>query len=149
MTAAEIAALLAPPITAKEAERALAALADLGLLERDDQGRWLQSDAAVTTGPEVRSLVLANYHREMIRLAGESLERCAPEERDVTSLTVSVRGGAMAELKDRIAAFRRELLDLACQEEEPGQVVQINFQAFPLTKVFAERRDQGGPSDEG
>jgi uncharacterized protein (TIGR02147 family) len=149
LAAAEIAALLRPPVAVKDAERALAALADLGLLERDDQGRWRQCDAAVTTGPEVRSLVLANYHREMIRMAGESLERCRPEERDVTSLTVNMGREAMAALKEKIAAFRRELLDLACQETEPGQVVQINFQAFPLTKAFPEPGDGGASKDEG
>jgi uncharacterized protein (TIGR02147 family) len=147
MTAGEIAALLQPPVTVKEAERALAALTDLGLLERDEQGRWRHCDAAVSTGPELRSLVLANYHREMIRMAGESLERYPPEERDITSLTVSVRGGSMDRLKAKIAAFRRELLDLACQEEEPGQVVQINFQAFPVSQVFAARTDGGAPRD--
>jgi uncharacterized protein (TIGR02147 family) len=149
MTAAEIAALLQPPVAVKEARRALTALMDLGLLEKDDQGRWRQCDAAVTTGPEVRSLVLANYHREMMRLAGESLERYPAEARDITSLTVSMSRDAMAALKEKIASFRRELLDLACQEEEPGQVVQINFQAFPLTKVSPERSGHGASSDEG
>jgi hypothetical protein len=27
-------------------------------------------------------------------------------------------------------------------------VIQINFQAFPLTKVFPERTDHAQPSDE-
>ncbi|HEX9592469.1 MAG TPA: TIGR02147 family protein [bacterium] len=148
MTAAEIAGLLQPPVAVKEAERALTALTDLGLLQTDDQGRWRQCDAAVTTGPEVRSLVLANYHREMIRLGGESIERYPPAERDITTLTVSVRDDWMDELKEKIAAFRHELLDLVCQEDEPGQVIQINFQAFPLTKVFPERTDHAQPSDE-
>jgi hypothetical protein len=36
----------------------------------------------------------------------------------------------------RIAAFRSELLDLACREDDPRQVVQINVQAFPLTDTL-------------
>jgi hypothetical protein len=39
----------------------------------------------------------------------------------------------MPDLKKRIAAFRSELLDMACREDDPHQVVQINIQAFPLT----------------
>ena len=133
MSAEEIAALLNPPVATKDAERALKVLTELHLLEKDEEGGWRHCDAAVTTGPEVRSLVIANYHREMIRLAADSIERHPSQERDISGLTLSVGRDRMPELKKRIAAFRRELLDLACGDNDPRQVVQVNLQAFPLT----------------
>jgi hypothetical protein len=42
-------------------------------------------------------------------------------------------------LKERVQRFRRELLDLSALEEDPAQVVQMNFQLFPLS-----RADSGG-----
>jgi uncharacterized protein (TIGR02147 family) len=89
----------------------------------------------VSTGPEVKSLVVANFHREMMRLAAESIERFPADRRDVSALTISCREGRMEEIKERIAAFRQEMLDLACAEDEGGQVMQINIQAFPLTET--------------
>ena len=53
--------------------------------------------------------------------------------RDISTLTLSVSRERMPDLQKRIAVFRGELLDLACREDDPRQVVQINIQAFPLT----------------
>jgi uncharacterized protein (TIGR02147 family) len=139
-SAAEIAALLNPPVTAKEAERALKVLTELQLLRQEADGRWVQSDAALTTGPEVRSLVVANYHRAMIRLGDEAIERHPSQERDISALTLGISRERLPELKQKIAAFRRELLELAARDEEPQQVVQINFQLFPLTNPWEQNR---------
>lgn len=133
-SAAQVAALLNPPITTREAERALQVLTELQLLRQDGDGSWVQTDASVTTGPEVRSLVVANYHREMIRLGGEAIERHPAAERDISALTLGIDPQQMPELKQKIAAFRLELLDLAARDEDPQQVVQLNFQLFPLTR---------------
>lgn len=134
MEPGEMAALLNPPITPRDAERALEVLEALQLLKKDASGGWKATDAVVTTGPEVRSLVVANYHREMLRLAGDAIERHPAHERDVTALTLNLGRERMPELKKRIAAFRQELLELESRETNSNQVVQINFQAFPLTK---------------
>ncbi len=130
----EIARLLNPGITAKEAEKALNILLELDLLRKDKDGLWEQVDKVVTTGPEVNSLVIANYHKEMIKLGMESIERYSSDKRDVSGLTLSVKKDSIAEIKKRIIAFKKELLRMACDDEEPDQVMQINIQAFPLTK---------------
>jgi uncharacterized protein (TIGR02147 family) len=103
------------------------------LIKRDKDGLWEQSDPALTTGPEVQSLAIANFHREMLRLASESIERYEANERDITALTLRVNSRGMAELKRKIAQFRKELLESALVEEETDRVIQVNIQAFPLT----------------
>lgn len=131
---AEIAENLAPSISAKEAEKALALLEELGLIRKGDDGNYVRSDNTVTTGPEVQSLVVGNYHREMIRLAGESMDRFPKDERNITSLTLGIDPEKMDEIVRRIAALRADLLQLASTSKNPGQVVQVNFQVFPLSK---------------
>jgi len=132
-TAEQIAETLSPKITAREAEKALNLLLELGLIRKDKDGLWEQSDPALTTGPEVQSLAIANFHREMLRLATESIERYPADERDITALTLRVNGAGMEEVKKRIAEFRKELLESALVEEDTDQVIQVNIQAFPLT----------------
>ena len=133
-TPVQIARILEPAITAKEAERALKLLTKLGFIQQDDNGQWQQCDRVMTTGPEVKSLIIANFHREMIRLATDAIERFPADQRDITSLTLSVNQNQMEEIKKRIADFRQDMLQLACADQDEDQVIQINIQAFPMTR---------------
>jgi uncharacterized protein (TIGR02147 family) len=128
-----IAARLLPPIKPAEAKAALEALLELGLLQRDERGAIVQSEPVITTGPEMHALHIANYHRMMMQKAAESIDRVASDRRDISALTLLVGAGAMARIKRRIRRFRRELLELALAEKQPTQVVQMNFQIFPLS----------------
>lgn len=130
----KIAAQLTPAITPREADKALKLLDSLSLIKKNEEDVYVQSEKTLTTGPEVRSLVIANYHREMIRLAGESLERFSPDERNVTSLTLSVSHAKVKEIIDCVAELRQNLLRIASSDEDADQVIQVNFQIFPLSR---------------
>jgi uncharacterized protein (TIGR02147 family) len=133
-TPEDIAPFLSPSITPAEARHSVSILLSLGLIQKDPEDRWLPVETNLTTGPEIRSLVIANYHREMLRLASESMERFPPEERDVTAVVLSVRRDRMPEIKEKTAEFRKALLEMATETEDPDQVVQVNVQVFPLTR---------------
>ncbi|MCE9580004.1 MAG: TIGR02147 family protein [Deltaproteobacteria bacterium] len=130
-----IAARTWPPITRLEAARALDVLLELGLLVRDDDGKVSQGGKAlVSTGPELHAVHIANYHRTMMGRAAESIDLIPSAERDISSLTLGVGEDGVRRLKERIQRFRRELLELTLLEDDPKQVVQVNFQLFPLTR---------------
>lgn len=137
-----IAAQLTPAIKPAEAELALATLLDLGMLVRDERGRLRQGTKLVSTGAEVRSLHLANFHRSMMTHAADSLDTVPAEERDISSLTLCMSRAGLATLKLRIQRFRAELLALSDLEEQPEQVVQVNFQLFPLSRVEGRTGDE-------
>jgi hypothetical protein len=40
----------------------------------------------------------------------------------------------LAAFKERIQRVRRELLELSALDKNPEQVIQINFQLFPLSR---------------
>lgn len=128
-----IAAQLLPPIKPLEAKQALATLARLGLTERDGDGRLRQTHAVVTTGPETQGMHIAAYHAEMVKRAIAAIDLVPAPERDLSALTLCVGKGGLARLKQRIQSMRRELLELAESEGERCQVVQLNFQLFPLS----------------
>ncbi len=128
-----IAAKLRPKIKKGEAARALEVLLDLGLLIRDSDGRLSQGDSLVSTGPEAQSVHVANYHRTMMRMAEASLDEFRAAERDISALTLCLGPDGLKRLKQRLQRFRRELLELSDDEQDPTQVVQLNFQLFPLS----------------
>ena len=113
---------------------------DLGMIKQDAEGKWERQDSAVTTGPEVQSIMIANFHKKMLQLAAESIDRHEAEKRDITSVTMSVNSNTMAEIKERIAAFRREIVQMANNDIDANQVVQLHMLAFPLTKVTKRKK---------
>lgn len=131
-----------PSISAREAADAVALLCDLGLLTRGEDGKLTQSEPTVTTGPELRSLHLANFHRTMIEHAKGAIDEVPSLERDVSSLTLCLGASGLVRVKQAIQRFRRELLDLAELEDAPRQVVQANFQLFPLTRIAPTAEEQ-------
>jgi len=135
-----IAQTLIPNITPEQAAEALETLLLLGLLVRDAGGALRQGQSLVTTGDETASRHVSTYHRTMMDLAAASLDRIAADQRDVSSLTLCLGQDGLRRVKDRIQRFRRELLELSAAEESPEQVVQVNFQLFPLSRSETESK---------
>ncbi len=129
-----IADKLIPRITPLQAERALETLCDLGLLVRDASGQLVQADALLSTGPETRGLHIVAFHRAMTQRAMEAIDLVPAAERDISSLTLCLGRSGLKTLKERLQRLRRELLELSALESEPEQVVQVNFQLFPLSR---------------
>lgn len=130
-----IARTLNPPIKTEEAETALALLLRLGFLKRDNNGQLIQAEHNLTTEQEVRSLAVANYHRQMLNKASTAIERTSPQHRDISSITAAVSKEQFLEAKRRIQEFRRELNVLLSSNGDADAVYQINFQIFNLSEL--------------
>ncbi len=132
-----IAAALRPPIKAAEARQALDTLLELGLLQRAPEGGLKQNTRLVSTGAETTGMHITNYHAEMMQRATLAMTEVPAPERDISSLTLCLGSDGLARVKQRIQDFRKELLELAESEAQPSQVVQVNFQLFPMTRDTA------------
>jgi uncharacterized protein (TIGR02147 family) len=75
----------------------------------------------------------------MMQRAAEAMEQIPAPERDISALTLCLGEGGLARLKQRLQHFRRELLELSALEEDPRDVVQLNFQLFPLSQEPEDR----------
>ena len=129
-----IAAQLRPSISVREATQALRVLLHLGLIRRLPDGRIERGEPGWTTGHEVQSFAVVNYHQEMLTRAGEAMKTVPQAERDVSSLTVCIKASTVAEIKRRMHAFNEELLALCDADTEPEVVFQIGMQCFPLSR---------------
>ncbi len=138
-----VAAQILPQISAEQAAAALASLQQLGLLVRDEKGKLVRGDPSLTTGHEVRSVVVPAYHRQMIERAGAAVDSVPPEERDISALTVCVKESTLSDLKERIRRFRETMLERCDTETGPERVYQLNIQLFPLS-----RSPEHGPQEK-
>ena len=128
-----IAKSLVPAITANEAAHALRILVDLNMLVRNEEGRLQQSDALVSTGAEAKGVHISRYHRAMMERASASIDLIPATDRDISSLTLCLGPAGLRKLKEIIIRFRKEILELSVLEAQPSQVIQANFQLFPLS----------------
>jgi uncharacterized protein (TIGR02147 family) len=138
-----IAANVFPPITPTQAEDALSALTNLGLIGRDERGKLVQTNAIVMSADEVTSALAARFHREFMKKASESIDLVARENRDISSATFQVSESTAKRLKEKIQKFRKELVEEASRDPEPEAVFQLNLQLFPVTSL-KRQRDRGG-----
>ena len=126
---------LMPPISAREAKKSVLLLEKLGLISRDGNGRYGRSSEVISTGDEVASLNVVNYHKQVSRLAEGAHDLSAKEERDISALTLGINAADVPRIKERIQAFRKEIMDLAAASNDADRVYQINFQMFPVGKA--------------
>lgn len=129
-----VASQILPAIEPRQARAALKTLEKLGLLVRDERKRLVRGEASLTTGHEVRHVVVPAYHLQMIERAASAVEAVAPEMRDVSALTVCIRESSLPDLKAKIRRFREEMMDRSDSDAEPERVYQLCIQLFPMSR---------------
>jgi uncharacterized protein (TIGR02147 family) len=129
-----LAALLRPAITATQAREAVELLLELGMIGRNESGVLRPTQSAISTGDAWQGAVIHNLQRQFIELSKESLDRFDKKERDVSNLTVTVSGQTYDLIKKKAEELRSQIMAMACAEQAPDRVLQVNIQLFPLTE---------------
>ena len=124
-----------PDITAAEVTVALNFLVKAGLLKKDEQGRYIQTDTYVSTGPmDVTPVAVRGLHRQMGEIALEAIEGVPQDQRHFSGLTLGITRDAYGEIVQKIAEFRKELVAIATRDSATDEVYRLNVQFFPMTK---------------
>ena len=143
----EISKLLVPKIPLPQVKASIALLLKLGLLEKDSDGKYHQTNKHLTTGENISSMAVRKHHENMGNLAVAALEAISKEERDVSGITMGLSKEGFEAVKAELANFRRRIKEIAVQSEsEEESVYRINLQLFPLSK--ATRKTKGGKNEK-
>lgn len=122
-----------PPVSEQDALRSVELLEKLKFIEKMEDGHYRMNELSLTTGLQVRSVAIANYHREMMRIASESIERIPKADRDISSVTIRLTEENYRTAIDKIQILRKEILELAEDEDKTGRIAQFNLQIFPVS----------------
>src|SRR5690606_20418551 len=118
--------------------RAVDLLERVGLLVRGDDGRLEPAEKTLSTGAEVRSLAVRNFHRRMLELAADSLDRVPPAERNISSVTVALDAPGFKRVVELIGALRQEILraetERAAAAPDGREVYHVTFALVPVTQ---------------
>ena len=130
-----------PAITAAEVSETLNFLVKAGLLKKDEEGRYVQTDTFVTTGPmEVTPVAVRGMHRQMGEFAVDAVEGVAQDERHFSGLTMGLTHKAYDEIVQEIDACRKRIAAIATRDAEVDDVYRLNFQLFPLTNKSLNKK---------
>jgi uncharacterized protein (TIGR02147 family) len=124
---------MSPPITESQAKKAITLLRKLKLIKKKPDGTFDLTSTMVTTGERWRSLAITAFQEETMRLALESLHRIPKDQRNISTVTVTLSKKDLDEANEILKECRTALLKLAENQENPERVYQINMQLFPVT----------------
>lgn len=135
----ELGELVYPPIGARDAKKSLKMLKEKELLSQDDDGNYIQSKRLLSTGTEFESLAVRAHHSKMAKLASESVENIAKEERDISGMTMGVSEEVYNKLREEIRLFRQKVMKIVSEDEQVDRVYRLNFQLFPLSEKLNKK----------
>lgn len=123
-----------PPITEVQAKEAIDILIEVGLVKKLASGKLALTDSHLTVSGEEKAKAIRQFQREVLRLASESLENVPVEERNVSTLTLSVDQSCFEDLSDMLREFRRLVQKRVDESKSPDRVMQLSMAFYPVTR---------------
>ena len=138
----EMAKACKPAITAAEVTEILKVLTKFGLLEKDSEGTYRQTDRTLFMDSfGVKDLVAKDLQVQMGELAVDAAKNMRKEERCMTGVTFGLTARSRERIEHEIAEFTRRMAAIAAEEEETEQVFRLNLQFFPLSENLKRRNE--------
>jgi uncharacterized protein (TIGR02147 family) len=143
LTVVEIANQLSPPQKISDVESALELLQEIGLINFVDS-QWQVFQKNISTGENFVSSSVVHFHKQVLGLASESLDRYSRTEREISTSTVALNKIQFEAVRKKIQELRSEILALAeataPDSDATKEIYQISFQGFPLTQMTKSKR---------
>lgn len=127
--------MITPRVSGEKIKESVELLSRLGLLREDDKGFWRLAEPHVHPGDKMPAEVVRRFQGQTMRLAERSLEEIPVDERDISSLTVTLKWSDLPRMREKVSEIRRQIQTLAQDCSEPDGVFQLNIQLFPVARV--------------
>ena len=97
------------------------------LLKKLASGRVALTNSHLTVGGIEKSKAVRNFQREVLNLAVESLESVPVQERNISTLTLSVDQSCFDDLTEMLREFRRLVQKRVDESKSPDKVMQLSM----------------------
>lgn len=128
-----IAKRLRSKISESNARKAMGVLETLGIIKKDNSGRFRVMKARITTSQGIPDQALRLHHKGMISRALEAVDEKDFANREITSVTLRIDPRKVDVAKKMIRTFRDEF-HKQMEAKASEHVYQMNFQLFELTE---------------
>jgi uncharacterized protein (TIGR02147 family) len=131
----DTAKMLSPQVPTEKMRQSIELLVRLGFISKNEKGFYTQVHSAISSKGSIEPIVIQNYQISCMNLAAEAFDSFEQDERQMSTVTMSIDKDAYEIILDRIASLRAEIMETACSVSKPDRVMQLNFQFFPLTRI--------------
>ncbi len=126
-----------PPISRAEAKNAVRVLEKLGLIAPSDN-RYTVTSRFITPAKELRSVAIRKYQQDTLLLAQRALENLPKEERDISTVSVTLSNEGLVKARELITTFRADMLELSNKEDRVNRAYHVNLQLIPVSKPWQD-----------
>ncbi len=130
-----IASMVNPPLKSLQVKKSIELLLRLGLIESRKDGGYRILDKALSTGHEVQSLAILQFHLDCMDLAAKALKVLPKDQRNISGLTLGISKSAYEETCKIIHAAQESIIAIAEKDEGSDMVYQLNFHLFPVSRI--------------
>ena len=130
--------MILPSITPSEARKSVKLLERLGLIRKNEENTYVPTARFITTGEKWRSIAVRQFQEETLLLAKAALDSIPKDERDISTLTLSLSKQGFEETKEVLKQTRRQIFEIAEKEHGVSGAYQLNLQFFPISKKVRE-----------
>jgi uncharacterized protein (TIGR02147 family) len=129
-----------PAISVVDAKRAVKLLERLGMVQRDADGFCRLTEQFVTTGENWSSIAVRSFQKEACSLASRAIDLIPRDERDISTVSVSLDEEGFSRVKEALAGLRREIIEIAASCGAVDRACQVNLQLFPVSKTIHDKK---------
>jgi len=130
---AQVGTILSPAVKPAQVREALSVLERLGMARRDENGIYKRTDAILSSRENVPFVALHDFQISSMELAIAALDGFEKNERELSTVTMSIDDDAYLRIVEQTAMFRAAIMEIARSVKRPTRVMQLNMQLFPLS----------------
>ena len=110
-------------------------LLELKLIQKDERGRFTQTNTSLTVDEEIRSRALRHYYLQHFNLMKNVLFEKSPDNKSrITSMTFGCNDDQLIQVKQKVTEFHQMMIDMISKFEGIDKVYQMNLQIYPTSK---------------
>ena len=128
-------------ISYAEAKSAVSRLERLGLIKKDQSGKWKNlSNGLTTTNNPFTTSAFRKLQRQVLERALIKLEEIPLSHRDQSSMTMAIDTRKIPEAKNLIKEFRRKLLRVLGDGKSLDEVYHLSVSLYPISNIDRKRK---------
>lgn len=121
-------------LSKQEVEEALKFLIENKFIIQSNSGRWEHMTTALDCREGVFKISLGQFHRQMLEMAGNSIEKVSREKRYILGHTVAVSPQDFEKIREILEESVAKMKLLNDSNTKKSDVYHIEIAAFPLTR---------------
>lgn len=134
----KLARMLRPPISTEDARAAVEILLEIGLLKKDENGRYHQNSASLNL-EGVPAFLLTNLKKELIMRGADAVQIIDKSERFAAFSTLTMSKECYDFAREVLEDARRKIIGRALNDTDPEKVYEMNVLLFPVSHSMPKK----------